>query len=83
MRENESDGEGGWVQPHDYASPWAPRGEGRDEGEAGETRWPRANAAPTPGNGYPDTIVFGPPPGFSGGAFLFRACSLAESTVHA
>ena len=38
MRENESDGEGGWSQPHEYVSPWAPRDEGEDGGPAGRSR---------------------------------------------
>ena len=64
MRENESDGEGGWPQPHEYVSPWAPRDEGRDEDA--RTRWPGANAASPPENGYQDTIAFGTPPSSSG-----------------
>ena len=63
MRENDSDGEGGWAQPPGYVSPWAPRDEDRDEGEAAGTRWPGADAAPPAENGYPDTIAFGTPPG--------------------
>ena len=51
MRENESDGDGGWSQPHEYVRPWAPRDEGRDEGEDAGTRWPEANATPPPENG--------------------------------
>ena len=66
MRENESDGEGGWTQPHEYVRPWAPRDEDRDEGEDARTRWPGANAAPPPENGYQDTIAFGTPPSSSG-----------------
>jgi len=67
MRENESDGEGGWTQPHEYVGPWAQRDdEGRDEGEDARTRWPGANTAPPPENGYQDTIAFGTPPSSSG-----------------
>ena len=66
MRENESDGEGGWPQPDGYVRPWAPRDEGRDEGDA-RTRWRGgADEAPPPGNGYQDTIAFGSPPISSG-----------------
>ena len=36
MRENESDGDGGWSQPHEYVRPWAPRDEGPDEGRRGD-----------------------------------------------
>jgi S1-C subfamily serine protease len=64
MRDNESDGEGGWPQPHEYVSPWAPRDE--DEDEDARTRWPGANAASPPQTGYQDTIAFGTPPGSSG-----------------
>ena len=32
MRQSESDGEGGWEQPRDYISPWAPRDEDRHDG---------------------------------------------------
>ena len=66
MRENESDGEGGWTQPDEYVRPWAPRDEGRDESEDARTRWPGANATPPPENGYQDTIAFGSPPSPSG-----------------
>jgi S1-C subfamily serine protease len=67
MRENDSDGEGGWPQPDDeYVRPWAPRDEGRSEDEDARTRWPGANAAPPPGNGYQDTIALGSPPSSSG-----------------
>ena len=66
MRENESDGDGGWSQPHEYVRPWAPRDEGRDEGEdAGTTRRPEGNATPPPEDGQ-DTIAFGTPSGSSG-----------------
>ena len=61
MRENESDGEGGWRQPHEYVRPWAQRDEGHDEDEAARTRWPGANAAPPPEDGHQDTIAFGTP----------------------
>ena len=53
MRDNESDGEGGWEQPPEYVSPWAPREEGTDEGEA----------PPPAQDRYQDTIAFGMPPG--------------------
>ncbi len=66
MRENESDGEDGWRQPHEYVRPWSPRDEDRDEGEDARTRWPGVNAAPPPENGYQDTIAFGTPPSSSG-----------------
>ena len=66
MRENESDGEGGWPQPEEYVSPWAARDEGRDESEDARTRWPEVNGTPPPGNGYQDTIAFGSPPSSSG-----------------
>jgi S1-C subfamily serine protease len=59
MRENESDGEGGWVQPHDHVTPWAPR--------AGEPRGPGGNPASPPENDYQETIAFGGPAGSSGG----------------
>ena len=62
MQENESDGEGGWSQPDEYVSPWAPR----DEDEDASTRWPGANAARPPENGDQDTIAFGSPPSSSG-----------------
>ena len=44
----------------------AARDEGRDEGEDARTRWPGANTAPPPENGYQDTIAFGTPPSSSG-----------------
>ena len=65
MRDNESDGEGGWPPPDEYVSPWAPHDVSRDENEDA-TRWPGANGAPPPGNGYQDTIAFGSPPSSSG-----------------
>ena len=58
MRENQSDGEGGWSQPHEYVSPWAPRDAGEDAG----TRGPEPGPASPPENGYQDTIAFGAPP---------------------
>ena len=61
MRENESDGDGGWSQPHEYVRPWAPRDEGEDAG----TRSPEANATPPPESGQ-DTIAFGTPSSSSG-----------------
>jgi S1-C subfamily serine protease len=66
MRENESDGEGGWTQPQEYVRPWEPRDEGRDEGEDARAHWPEANATPPPENGYQDTIAFGTPASPSG-----------------
>jgi S1-C subfamily serine protease len=54
MRENESDGAGGWWQ-----SP---------EPDAG-TRRPGPDAAPPPDSDYPDTIAFGTPPGAPGQAY--------------
>ncbi len=65
MRENESDGEGGWTQPNEYVRPWAPRDEGRDDSEDARLRWPGANPTPPPENGYQDTIGFGTPPSSS------------------
>ena len=62
MQENQSDGEGGWSQPDEYVSPWAPR----DEDEDASTRWPGANAARPPENGDQGTIAFGSPPSSSG-----------------
>ncbi len=61
MRENESDGDGGWSQPHEYVRPWATRDEGEDAG----TRSPEANATPPPESGQ-DTIAFGTPSSSSG-----------------
>ncbi len=55
MQENESDGEGGWSQPDEYVSPWAPRD------EDASARWPGANAARPPENDDQDTIAFGSP----------------------
>ncbi len=66
MRENESDGEGGWPPPHEYVRPRAPRDEDRNEGQDAGTRWSGASGAPPPENGYQDTIAFGTPPGSSG-----------------
>jgi len=66
MRENESDGEGGWSQPHEYVRPWAPRDEDLNEGEDAGTRWSGASGAPPPENGSEDTIAFGMPPSSSG-----------------
>jgi len=51
MRENESDGAGGWWQSPE-----------RDAG----TRRPGPAAAPPPDSDYPDTIAFGTPPGAPG-----------------
>jgi len=62
MRENESDGEGGWPQPHEYVSPWAPR-----EDDEASARWPGGPATPPPEHDYQDTIAFGTPAGPSGG----------------
>jgi S1-C subfamily serine protease len=64
MRENDSDGEGSWAQSPGYVSPWAPREEDRDEGDAARPRWPGANTAPPPEAGYQDTIAFGTPSGY-------------------
>jgi S1-C subfamily serine protease len=52
MRENDSDGDDGWAQSPGYVSPWAPRDEDRDEGEAARARWPQ------------DTVAFGTPTGY-------------------
>ena len=51
MRENESDGAGGWWQP--------------PEEDAGTGR-PDPGAAPRPDSDYPDTIAFGTPAGSPG-----------------
>ena len=59
MRENESQDEGGWSQPHDYVSPWAPRNDDAAPG-AGEHR---------PG-GEPEWATPDTPPGRRGGRFL-------------
>ena len=63
MRENESDGEGGWRQPPGYA-PWAsPAGDQGPEDPA-LTRWPATSPAPPPPpppGDYPDTVAFGTP----------------------
>ena len=53
MRENDTDGEGGWPPRQEQVSPQAPRG----QDEAAGTRWPGAPAAPPPENGDPDTLV--------------------------
>ena len=66
MRENDSDGEGGWSSPREYVRPQAPRDEGGDEGRDSRTGWSRPNAAPPPEDGYQDTIAFGTPPSSSG-----------------
>ncbi len=55
MRDNESDGEGGWEQPPEYVSPWAPREEGPGEAPPAQDR-------------YQDTVAFGMPPASSGPA---------------
>ena len=57
MRENESDGAGGWWQSPGEPGPRAPRDQDRDEGAG--TRRPGPDAAPPPEDGYPDTIAFG------------------------
>ena len=62
MRENESDGEGGWPQQPEYVSPWAPR----DEGDDPRTGRPGANSASPPEHGHQDTIAFGTPPSSPG-----------------
>ena len=59
MRENESDGAGGWWQSPGEAGPRAPRDQDRDEG----ARRPGPDAAPPPEDGYPDTITFASPAG--------------------
>jgi S1-C subfamily serine protease len=67
MRENESDGEGGWAQPPGY---------GQDDPTL--TRWAAASPAPPPpspppppppppppsASDYPDTVAFGTPAGY-------------------
>jgi S1-C subfamily serine protease len=64
MRENESDGAGGWWQSSGHDSPGSPRDQNRDEGAG--TRWPGPDATPAPESDYPDTIAFGSPAGSSG-----------------
>jgi S1-C subfamily serine protease len=64
MRENESDGAGGWWQSPGQGSQGSPRDENRDEGEG--ARWPDPGATPAPESDYPDTIAFGSPAGSSG-----------------
>ena len=63
MRENESDGAGGWWQSSGHGSPGGPREDNRDEG-AGR-RWPGPDATPAPESDYPDTIAFGSSAGSS------------------
>ena len=63
MRENESDGAGGWWQSPGHGSQGGPRDENRDEGAG--TRWPAPDVTPAPGSDYPDTIAFGSPSGSS------------------
>ncbi len=54
MRENDSDGEGGWSQPHEYVSPWAPRDEGNAAGHyAGGGYGTPGWATPDPAPGRP------------------------------
>jgi S1-C subfamily serine protease len=62
MRENESDGAGGWWQSHEDAGSRAPREEG-----AGARR-PAPDTAPPSEGDYPDTIAFGTPEGSAGTA---------------
>jgi hypothetical protein len=64
MRENESDGAGGWWQAPELGSQGGPRDENRDEGAG--TRWPAPDVTPAPGSDYPDTVAFGSPSGSSG-----------------
>ena len=59
MRENESDGAGGWWQSPGPGRQPGPRDENRGE-EAGP-RWPGPDATPAPESDYPDTIAFGSP----------------------
>ena len=61
MRENESDGAGGWWPPPGHGGQAGPRDEYRGEGAG--TRWPAPDATPAPESDYPDTLAFGPPPG--------------------
>ena len=61
MRENESDGAGGWWPPPGHGGQAGPRDEYRGEGAG--TRWPAPDAAPAPESDYPDTLAFGSPPG--------------------
>jgi S1-C subfamily serine protease len=52
-----SDSEGGWQEPHEYVSPWAPR----DTGEADQAPGIGIPEASPPGNGDQDTVAFGVP----------------------
>ena len=63
MRENDSDGAGGWWQSSGPGGPAGPREENRD---AAATRWPGPDATAAPQSDYPDTIAFGSPAGSSG-----------------
>ena len=66
MRENESDGAGGWWQSPGHGGQVGPRDENRDEDT--EPRWPGPDGTPAPQSEYPDTIAFGSPAGSSGEA---------------
>ena len=52
-----SDSEGGWQEPHEYVSPWAPR----DTGEADQAPGIGTPEASPRGNGDQDTVAFGVP----------------------
>ncbi|HEY1324307.1 MAG TPA: trypsin-like peptidase domain-containing protein [Streptosporangiaceae bacterium] len=64
MRENDSDGAGGWWQSSGHGSPGSPRDQNRDEGAG--TRSPGPDATPASESDYPDTVTFGSPAGSSG-----------------
>jgi len=68
MRENESDGDGPWVQPPGDAGPRAPREPGHGADESTQTRWhtapPPPPTPPQPPPDYPDTVAFGSPAGY-------------------
>ncbi len=56
MRDDESDGAGGWYRPQEYISPWTPR----DEEFSREQRAASGAAFP-PEDGHQDMIAFGRP----------------------
>ena len=66
MRENESDGTGGWEQPRQDVSPWAPHAGGQSAQDPDQGfSWisaSEANRAPPPEESGQDTIAFGIPP---------------------
>src|SRR5438477_12034907 len=69
MRENESDGDSGWVQPPGNAGPSAPGEAGHGADEPTLTRRQAASPPPSPQQqDYPDTIAFGTPAGSGRGS---------------